>query len=540
MLKKIYSLAASLLIVSACTTDELVPVETPDNTSEITLSFNVDVPTAEVISKASNPLKEVDGVMQEIGVEDLYLYAYDASGAFIEKAKAKMITSTEGATSYQAIVSKDTRKIHFLSNCGASGLDASDVQTFNKMYTLPSNQYVFWGVKDFGSSDLEANLGQIDMYRNWAKLDVEFTTDGTAKDRLFEPSYMIYNKSMTNTLAAPVDKEINLPAGLDWIKPSSYDEPIPFGSSSFLFENDNIINKGLHSTFLIIRAKYNNPGANFTYYKIDLSNFEQEEGYVKVYNVIRNHHFKVSIKDVAISGVASFEEVIAEGKPADNNITASAELSDYPKITYNGETLIVTKTTWVFTEGGSLNMQADYTIGSTLSNDLLKYVAGAGIPTVTNGGVKLHDNGNITANINNPTSTEQRGYFYITGGKLQRMITLVLRQAYQFTNFSLTEAGSGANSAVIAHFKVPSDIEKAIFPLEFKFTSKKLYATESGVRIETDGKGNYTYVYTAQSYQAGGYNVTFKTNSPNAAGLVEKVALNAEYFATKTADLIVP
>ncbi len=530
MLKKIYSLAASLLIVSACTTDELVPVDNPDNKSEITLSFNVDVPTAEVISKASSAL---DGEGQEIGVEDLYLYAYDASGAFIEKAKAKMVTTEAGATSYQAIISKDTRKIHFLSNCGVNGLDASLVQNFNNMYTYSSNQYAFWGVKDYGTSDLPSQLGAIDLYRNWAKLDVQFTEDGTAKDKLYNVSYMIYNESLTNTLAAPVDREINLPAGLDWSKPASY-TPTAFGTSSYIFENNNQISSG---TFLIIEASYNSPSAPLSYYKIDLSKME-DEGYVKVYNVIRNHHFIVNIKDVAISGVATYAEAIADGKPADNNITASAELNDYPKITYDGETLIVTKTTWVFTEGGqSLNMQADYTIGSTPSNSLLKYVAGAGIPTVTNGGVTLHGNGNITANINNPSSTEQRGYFYITGGKLQRMITLVLRQPYQFKAFSLTDASVDANSGVTAHFELPSDIEKAIFPLEFKFTSKKLYATESGVRISTDGKGNYVYVYTAQSYQAGGYNVTFKTNSPNLSGIVETVALNAEYFATAIADL---
>lgn len=524
MLKKIYSLMASLLVLSACT-DEVIMENEPVNNNEITLSFSFDVPTATIVSKAVTP-PSIDG---ERGVENLKLYTFKADGSFEVKAPT-LVSSTDETTTYRAIISKDTRKIHFISNYGGT------IQSENDFYTLSTNEYVFWGIKDFGSSEPSSELGTIDLYRNWSKLDVKFSeaSDADAQSKLFNATYMVYNKSQRNTLAFRTQDEINLPAGLTWDKPTGFSST-NFGISTHLFENNNQISSG---TYVIIRASYNNPEAPATYYKLDLSKM-MNEGYVKVYDVIRNYHYTINIHKVAHSGVATFEEAIAEGKPADNNITASAELNDYPKITYDGETLIVSKTTYVFTSAGqTLNMQADYTKDNVPSNGLLKYVAGANLANVVNDGVvTLNTNGSITASIKNPTSTEQRAYFYITGGKLQRMITLVLRQAYEFTSFTLTQAGIGADSPVTAHFGVPADIEKAIFPLEFKFTSKKLYAVEPGVRIETGNNGTYTYVYTAQSYQAGGYDVAFKTNSPNAAGAVESVTLNAEYFNQASANL---
>ena len=46
---------------------------------------------------------------------------------------------------------------------------------------------------------------------------------------------------------------------------------------------------------------------------------------------------------------------------ADNNITASAIMEKYPNITYDGEALNVTKTTFVFTgSSNTLSMTATY------------------------------------------------------------------------------------------------------------------------------------------------------------------------------------
>ena len=58
----------------------------------------------------------------------------------------------------------------------------------------------------------------------------------------------------------------------------------------------------------------------------------------RVYDVVRNYAFNITVKSVSRKG-ATWAEVIDENAIADNNITASAIMEKYPNITYDGEAL---------------------------------------------------------------------------------------------------------------------------------------------------------------------------------------------------------
>lgn len=527
MCKKLYSLLASILILTACSVDQdFEDIIDNGDPSRITLSFNLDIPSAAVVTKAATL---TDAMKGENGVDGLKLYTFDASGVLIEMVEPTPLgeqQQEDGSfiNNYRAVISKDTRSIHFISNYEGSGLDAVD--HVDDIYAFDTNEYVFWGVKNYTEQPTNL-LGTVELFRNWSKLELENTST-----MLSEVSYMVYSQSTNSMLAFTERDKIALPENLTWDRPAQFSKT-PLTDPSYIFENDNQVQTG---TFLIVEGKYDN-AAEFTYYKIDLS-VPQSTGVVKIYDVIRNHHFKVKILNVATKGV-TWDEVISEDKIPDNNITASAELNEYPKITFGGETLEVSKTTYLFTQAGMLNMQADYYLNGTKDNSKLKLVqVPADINNVVDGEIALSGTGAVTATIRTPGETKQTAKFYIKGGALQRMITLVLRPAYDFKAFTIDPPVSDVDSEVTAHFEVPDDIERSIFPLEFKFTANKLYAVEPGVRIEPGGNGSYTYIYTAQSYQANGYDVKFKSNitAPGTWSL-EIVTLSAQYFNPATADV---
>lgn len=104
MLKKIYSLLASVLLLSGCTADEIVSEKNPTDDSKVAVSFLVDVPSAAVISKSASG--------DETGVSNLQLITFDGSGTYLGTVAA---TLTSGNI-YSASISKETRKVQFVSS----------------------------------------------------------------------------------------------------------------------------------------------------------------------------------------------------------------------------------------------------------------------------------------------------------------------------------------------------------------------------------------------------------------------------------------
>lgn len=503
MLRKIYGLLASILLLSACTADDMIQEQNPVDGSKMLVSFRVDVPSATVITRSA------DG--EETGVNNLNLITFDGEGLYLGTVAA----NKESEGSYSASISKETRKIQFVS----SYENYASIQTETDMFNAATDERVFFAEQTLEGTD----LGDVTLTRNWAKI--------TLKDDsgiLSDVEFMVYNASTKATVAAPVEGEINLPAE------NSIQTQESFTSSSlYPFEQATT---GDNHAFIIVKAKYDESSSD-TFYKLDLS-YTDAAGAVKTYDIIRNHCYNITISAVNRPGV-SWEEVTKPGRVADNNITASTELDKYPLIAFDSEKLEVSKTTYVFTKAGQLSMSATYTGSSASGLSLIQDTKD--LSGVVDGSVTMNG-GNITASILSPASEEKTAYFYVKGGNLQRKITLILRNPYTFdeVRFYKSEDKEGDNTIIPIQdeditfaFTIPEDVDASIFPLECRINAKTLYAVTPGVRIDpdADADGNYYYVYTAK--EAGRHSVEFKTN---ASVTGETVALTAENFADISAD----
>lgn len=504
MLRKIYGLLASILLLSACTADDMIQEQNPVDGSKMLISFRVDVPSATVITRSA------DG--EETGVNNLNLITFDGEGLYLGTVAA----NKESEGSYSASISKETRKIQFVS----SYENYASIQTETDVFNAATDERVFFAERTLESS---SDLGDVTLTRNWAKITLK-----DKSEKLSDVEFMVYNASTKATVAAPVEGEINLPAE------NSIQTQESFTSSSlYPFEQATT---GDNHAFIIVKAKYDESSSD-TFYKLDLS-YTDAAGAVKTYDIIRNHCYNITISAVNRPGV-SWEEVTKPGRVADNNITASTELEKYPSIAFDSEKLEVSKTTYVFTKAGQLSMSATYTGSSASGLSLIQDAKD--LSGVVDGSVTMNG-GNITASILSPASEEKTAYFYVKGGNLQRKITLILRNPYTFdeVRFYKSEDKEGDNTIIPIQdeditfaFTIPEDVDASIFPLECRINAKTLYAVTPGVRIDpdADADGNYYYVYTAK--EAGRHSVKFKTN---ASVTGETVALTAENFADISAD----
>ncbi len=522
MLKKIYSLLASILLLSACTADDMMQEKNPADDSKVTLSFQVDVPSAAVITKST------DVPTNEVGIENLKLVTFDGSNTKIETVSASLISGN----TYSAVVSKETRKIQFVANY--DGYES--INSVTDASTASTNEYVFF--KEMNVADGATALGTVELLRNWSKISL---TDKSGA--LTDVQFMVYNAS-TKATVAPGFGDINIPSGNTLIKDQSFKGA---GTDIHTFEQ---LTSGDTPAFVIVKAKFN---GEETYYKLDLAVTNPATGIVNNYDIMRNYWYKITISDVQRKGV-SWAEVIKPGKIADNNITASTELDKYPSIAFGDEKLEVTKTTFVFTAAGTLDMLATYTKNNTAQYNGLSLVQNTDETSdVVRGNVSMEQeasSGRIRATIKTPSSEEKRAIFYVKGGNLQRKITLILRNPYTFedvhfyntnnvnvnyTDGTTNEITQGPDNSVWLGFTIPENVDASIFPLECKVRTTTLYAVTEGVRIETDPADDkvYYYVYTAKA--AGRHSIQFKTNSTTAG---ETATLSAEYMSNATAAYV--
>ncbi len=533
MIKKIYGLFSVLLLLASCATEEIEQIEIqPTDGSMVSLSFSVDAPNALEITKATGDVEK--------GVESLYLYTFNEDGEFI----SPVVEAVVSGNGYTASISKETRTIHFVANDGTltPSLESG-------MASLVTDKQIFWGKRTFSdipakniSNSLEAaGSNNVELLRNWAKITLNLSSE--AAEKLENVSYLIYNESQLASIGYKDEGKLNIP-NQDFYAPQNEPEDGKYaklGKSVYTFEHYNQDKK---ATFVIIKAQFDG-SKTYTYYKIDLAVKDENDKVTRVYDVVRNYAFNITVKSVSRKG-ATWAEVIDENVIADNNITASAIMEKYPNITYDGEALNVTKTTFVFTgASNTLSMTATYAGAGQLS-----VVPDEGMSDVVEGNLSYPSwipSGNqtitITANIKPaPGSGEKIAYFYVVGGNLQRKIKLVLRPPYNFINprFENVKAGAGTNvingglkQDVYLKFSIPEDIDESLFPIEYKIYTKKLYAVEPGVRLETTGAKDWCYVYTDQVFSKDEKVIHFKTNTANVGegmGDNDKVFLKADLF----------
>ncbi|MDL2278221.1 hypothetical protein LJC57_06470 [Parabacteroides sp. OttesenSCG-928-G07] len=542
MIKKIYGLLASILILSACTDEIYVDPQLPVGESEVAVSFSLDAPVQVVSKSAAVPVEE--GADPNPWVNNLVLYTFDEDAKYIEPVIAKPVSS--GSSNYTAVIKKATRSIYFVSNYGEtdgaiiSGLTAGTT-TVSNFESLPTTEYVY--AKKVAFNPASSSLGTIELLRNWSRLSLtNISTEAEEGFGITNVSYYVYSNPQNATYVEQTGESINMPASNVWNRPTS--EPAatewidPAAAQtvySYLRENNNFDTST--ATFLIVKGTFLGDGATY-YYKIDISNTD-ENNITTLYNIERNKWYQISIYKVLQKGVSTWAEVIDPSKLPDNNLMAAAEISDYPKVAYDGYTLeIFPKTTYVFTDPtpgvNQLDFDVEYRDPSEqlINGQISDLYFPRDISNVVNGNVTLNKTtGKITAQINDVVPGEvKETEFYIIAGELQRRIKLILRDAYDFVNVSVTPNNPATIGATVnVHFELPmNQIDRSIFPLEVAIRSNKLYSVESGVRIDTYSNGDYAYIYTIQEQDLGDgkFDVSFKTAEANPNEYITINALN--------------
>ena len=538
MLKNIYNILSILLLFTACTSEDISEeVFLPTEGEMITLSFSVDAPKVAEITKAIGNTEK--------SVENLFLYTFDENGNFL----SPVVTANLNVNGYTAVIQKTTRIIHFVANDG-SLKPASE----SEMASMPIDKQIFWGKRTFNvmpkndlSNNQENKGNHIELIRNWAKINLSLSSEASAK--LFDVSYMIYNEAKIASVGYIKEGHINVPSQT-YYKPSESEaeflalsKDFPEKSALYTFEHNNQDRNG---AFIIVKARFGSLSSDFSYYKIDLAVKDKESHVTKVYDFIRNYAFKVNVQSVSRKGMI-WKDVINPDVIADNNITASPIMEKYPNITYDGESLNVTNTTFIFTGStNQLTMKATYVGKGQLSvspdpdEEMSDVVVSGSLKTnpatIPSGTQTI----TITADIkqlDNNAKEEKIAFFYIIGGNLQRKIKLVLRPSYDFVNprfenqaaglIGTNEVSTGLMKDIWLKFSL-GNIEEALYPIDCRIYTKKLYAVEPGVRLETTGEGDWCYVYTAQTPQDAERVINFRTNTQNE--FEEDVVLKADLF----------
>lgn len=523
-MKKFVSILTLMLglFFTACQEDELG--QTDNSTDKTLLRFSLNIPEYRINTRA---------VSYENAVTDVWLVVFDANGLFLERVHATNLTNTEnngqGAGSFQAKVSDKAGIIHFVANCDQWNLfdDRAAWQKDERelIPALSGSKLIFWGRSVITSLTDPVN---VTLYRNQAKVTVE-----NEASNFNVTGYAICNTVGTGT-AAPFNPDaVSTPFVLMENKPT-----IPAGNVTkqnqtaqdctlepkYLFENENYFND---QVYVIVKGAIGATGKEL-YYKIQLLDDNKQP-----YPVVRNYHYKIVIKSFSeqANGSTSFEDAMSS--ESSNNIYAEI-FKESPSISDNdNNVLTVSGLNFLFTQGGTLNVDAHYTMNGVSSDSEIKVSVledqGAILSALSYDG-----NGKITANVTKITSGRRDATISVKAGILSRTITVVSSALYEFTPVSLSpELYMNRDEEMTLNFTIPSTIPLSLYPLKCVIGTQNLYPVEPNKNLQIEyANGTYKYVYWAT--EPGAKSLNFKTSLENSD---ETITIENDYFQTASIAL---
>lgn len=521
MKKLIYIYSILCLALFSCQDEDTI--QNNDDANKTTLNFSMEIPEYNVLRTRST----YDNIINEV-----YLLVFDANGLFIERVLATNLVSTEsnniGTGSFKAQVSSNAGIIHFIANYDnwAAFDDRSALQKDERelLPMLSDNTISFWGRNVIPT--LSATPINVVLYRNQAKVTVEnqasnfavtgyalanYTTGGTVSP--FNP-----------TLASPftiVDNIPTMPQGTT-NKASQLASSCDL-TTKYMFENQNLFND---QTFVILKGKLN--GGAELFYKIQFLDANKQP-----YAIVRNYAYKVIIKSFSgnANGATSYED--AKNAEPSNNIYAEI-LKDSPSISdSNNNILTVSNVNYLFIRGGTLSMNASYTVNGVASNSLISVTLVQDQANILSG-LQYNGTGTITATVAAVIGTQQQATFVVKAGVLSRVVTVTASPAYSFATVSLSPNIYTAKDQTVAlNFNIPTTVPTYLFPVKCSITTKNLYPISPNRDIQVEYvSGTYKYIYWAAA--PGAVSLNFKTSLENSD---ETISIENDYFTTSTIAL---
>ena len=531
MKKIIHGLILLLVLIYSSCTEESLLSHLPES-EEVVVRFQVNIPAYQLEHTRSSSI-------DENAISSLSLLLFNEEGNYIQHVEAGL--STAGSFTATLPQSSNRRIIHFVANHSwPAGFDtyAAGKSEGELIAALNSES----GMRMWAREELTAGIsagtfatGTVTLIRNMAKLSVD--NQATASFTL--NGFYIY-RAPTRGTVAPFDGAASLftvetltePAGSGYSLQSSLLNPT---DNWYLYERQNSQQNSSDYLFAIIKGTYS--GATH-FYKIDLL-----DGNRNRWDILRNHHYIIKVKNVMKPGYATLEAAVA-GDPSNGSLEVS--VSQSPIISDGVRKLQVDQTLFLFTRNGS-NLDVGFRYyadmnGSTFNNNGVTVQLIEDDPanpvvdgtlTVVNPGT---DNGvgHITALITDlPSGNETRtASIIVRKDDLVRTIRLVQHRAFSFEPVTINGENiaplTGQGTTATLSFAIPADYPAELFPLEVRINTQGLTPAQQGLRLEVVN-GEISYVYSVTT--PGTKTLSFKTAYPS---YYEVVQLDATGFATGT------
>ncbi len=462
----------------------------------------------------------------------------------MRKFRAKVLSSTKA------------RHIHFIANHDWKDFPQdiylrgkSDGEILGHLSTQSTEFWQIIQLPQLQPTSLKDKV--IKLLRNTSQVRVE-----VANSSIFTLSgFVVYNSSDRANVAPFVynkgglvyefpfkPKTPTVPAGTIYKRPSDVEGTGPID----LFEHENT--DPASSIFVIIKGRKAGSSRD-GYYKVDFVDVDANTGVSTLLSIIRNHKYVISIKDVINDGYDTFEEAVRQ--PAGNNLFASVELSEYPKVSDGRNTLEVSNLGALYVKPGKFNARILYSAGA--QNVKLYHAYGSsdpylGAPIYTPGIGSNNPEGSLEIPIKNiPQDGETKKYQIAVVGKdpdtkstMSRVIVISLHKAYDFrARIEKKNDGYwGSSKDAAIYFSIPREINSSVFPFDVYIYTSKLTPKNGGMLLEVDRATNrYRYKYTIRdaSFVNQEIKLEFLQNGGSVSG--EVASLESDYFNTQTLNL---
>ena len=472
-------------------------------------------------------------VMGEEAINTLHAIVFDEQGYFTYKALATLEDGdfpndpTLRQFTVQLPNSSAKRIIHFVANISDQydGIDAGHEDGVMSSLYVEDNADAYWQrmVFDAGISDAEnasdnafKNGVIVPLIRNYARVTVKNEAQGfTFK------GFKVYNTRTQGSIAAYDSNngtfaeftEMN-PAEVDGKKftPKTYPEMADYSCH----EMGEIVQNGVggyvtsavteqtayvretsvdSNPYIIIYGEY---GGHPYYYKLDF----MVSG--RLANVLRNFSYNFTIKSVTKAGYTNEEEAKNQPRGENGGLSFDAGTQSLLNISDGAGQLFVSATTAVLVNTNTYYLMYKYIpdinkptdkVNEGVSHDakpgdVISGIKAQGTVGDTNtSGAEFADYAGymyIAITPNTPGNTIAKQEIVITNnGNLTRTVTLYLQKPYQMSvnaydggNTTIDkedeDVPAALNQKVWVDVTIPSDIEEALFPLEFVFEAGAL------------------------------------------------------------------
>ncbi|WP_329904192.1 hypothetical protein [Porphyromonas pogonae] len=446
--------------------------------------------------------------------------------------------------SVNVISSSKKRYIHFIANHDWTGfpqdyfLEGKDEgQLIGGMI---SSKLEFWRKVEFSSlQPIQFNNKVVKLLRNNARISVECV----APDFNYS-GFTVYNAYDKASVAPFVFKEdlsyeFSLVPQLPTV-PADVSKKSPMAFADYLNGIDVFERYNTDNSPMFVLFKGQHKGKRMGYYKVALKHFDEPTGISSLYDIVRNHHYKVKVSSVLNEGYATPEE--AASKPAGNNLFASVEMANYPSVSDGSAVFSLSKLGGVYVSATSAyEAEVFYTHGINnvkaypswdTSNEYIQSWSMTPDPIDDKKGKlsvkfkKIPQDRTLLFDMN----LVARPNLSNTDNIITRKVKLFLRPPYSFKP-ELVSHGRYTGNKVSLSFEVPQTIPSTAFPFEVYIETRELTPdlTQNDQMILEVKDQRYFYKYTVKDAPSIGNTVTlhFIRNNDDA---FETINLMSDYY----------